>query len=314
MLTKPKVLDISETNIAGLGTELEKETYQKPDDPTKLLHDVHFWLGLETTQDEAGTAAYKTVELDTFLLGLPVQHREVQGAESKLFLSYFKKLVIMAGGIETGFKHVGPKEYRSRLLQISGANNRIVVREVPKTRDSLNDSDCFILDMGLQIYQFNGEKASGQEKHKAMEYAHAVAGERKSAIVKVFEQNDSDATPFWDGVGGKGPVRKVDPKQHLQQTKKTLLKVSDSTGPLTTTVVAQDASIKKSLLSSDDVFILDSGIDVYIWVGKNASAQEKASALEVAMKYLVENNKPPTTHISRILEGGDNQEFNASFS
>ena len=38
-------------------------TYKKPDDD-KLYHDVHFWLGLETTQDEAGTAAYKTVELD----------------------------------------------------------------------------------------------------------------------------------------------------------------------------------------------------------------------------------------------------------
>ena len=46
-------------------------------DEDALEYDVHFWIGKYSTQDEYGTAAYKTVELDTYHNDKPVQHREV---------------------------------------------------------------------------------------------------------------------------------------------------------------------------------------------------------------------------------------------
>ena len=49
------------------------------------------WLFLAQDEYIYGTAAYKTVELDTYLDDKAVQHRECEGYESDLFMSYFPK-------------------------------------------------------------------------------------------------------------------------------------------------------------------------------------------------------------------------------
>ena len=46
-----------------------------------------------TNQDEYGVAAYKYVELDTYLDDGAVQHRQVQGHESDLFKEYFEYIM-----------------------------------------------------------------------------------------------------------------------------------------------------------------------------------------------------------------------------
>lgn len=47
--------------------------------------------GDHCTQDESGSAAIFTVQMDDHLGGKPIQYREVQGHESRTFLGYFKK-------------------------------------------------------------------------------------------------------------------------------------------------------------------------------------------------------------------------------
>jgi hypothetical protein len=64
---------------------------------TKLVWDLFFWLGVESTADEQGVAAFKTVEIDDALGGAPVQHREEQGKESQEFLQCFKSIEYRPG-------------------------------------------------------------------------------------------------------------------------------------------------------------------------------------------------------------------------
>ncbi|KAJ3376787.1 hypothetical protein HDU92_009008 [Lobulomyces angularis] len=350
-LTKPKKIDIADTNIAGLGTDLEKKvrleaaktekawegvgqkvelkvwrienfkvvpwpesdygkfyngdsyivlnTWKKPDEP-KLYHDIHFWLGRETSQDEAGTAAYKTVELDDFLGTLPVQHREVEGAESALFKSYFTELRIVVGGVESGFNHVKPEEYKPRLIHIHvnkkkpGQNiTGLYIKEVSISYKSLNSGDVFVYDSGLKLLQWNGSNASGQEKVKAAEFVRKVSSARKGlATITVFDEGDADSA-FFEAIGGRGPVS---PPLKLKFKLEAIGKFG------------------KKLLDSKDVFIVDGQqYGIFIWVGKSCSTLEKQSSMKTAMEYLKKENLPMDSSISRVLEGGENEAFFSEF-
>lgn len=62
-------------------------------------------LGNECSQDESGAAAIFTVQLDDYLNGRAVQHREVQGFESSTFLGYFKSGIKYKVGWVDGRAH-----------------------------------------------------------------------------------------------------------------------------------------------------------------------------------------------------------------
>jgi len=270
----------------------------------KKLYNVHFWIGLESTQDEYGTAAYKTVELDTLLGDLPVQYREVQGDESDLFRSYFSKLIIMEGGIDSGFNHVKPTEYKPRLLHIKGTMKTSSMREVSCDSGSLNSGDCFLYDAGMNIYQFNGKGSSGAERVKAAEMARAIDDERKGLPeVHVFEEGDSDdaSKAFWTGVGGKKdiPESAGDDTAPSARAKK-LFRLSDSTGKM---VFTPEPKCSKASLDTNDVFVFDSGNAIYVWIGKGASKDERAKGMGFATQYLADNKISMSTQCVCVREG-----------
>eukprot|EP01129_Flabellula_baltica_P012085 TRINITY_DN53_c0_g1_i2.p1 TRINITY_DN53_c0_g1~~TRINITY_DN53_c0_g1_i2.p1 ORF type:complete len:383 (+),score=117.02 TRINITY_DN53_c0_g1_i2:33-1151(+) len=278
-------------------------------------YDLHFWLGQSTTQDEAGTAAYKTVELDTKLHDVPVQHREVEGFESPLFLSYFESmggLVTMEGGAETGFHHVEAENYPPRLLQCKGKFNKMLVKQVPLDVSSLNSGDVFVLDLGLTLFQFNGATSGIFEKNKGAEVVARLREQREGGDVWVVDESDPSEydDAFWAHFGGKQEIAAGDSASDAAVVSgHKLYRLSDASGTLQFEFVAE-GKLDRTSLDSNDVFIIDAQHVIYVWIGTEASEQEKGNALGIAQTYINENHDGLPLAITLLQERGvSNDEY-----
>eukprot|EP00457_Paulinella_chromatophora_P002621 gb/GEZN01002626.1/.p1 GENE.gb/GEZN01002626.1/~~gb/GEZN01002626.1/.p1 ORF type:complete len:720 (-),score=116.95 gb/GEZN01002626.1/:256-2352(-) len=290
-------------------------SYKQPGQK-KMNYNIHFWLGTESSQDEQGTAAYKTVELDDFLGQVPVQFREVQGHESEAFKRLFPSTKILHGGVESGFTHVKAKAYQARLLRVKGEMaGAVYITQLPLQLSSLDPDDVYLLDAGLTLFQWNGPGANPSEKIKCRKI---VEGFREERVLGAdgqwrFEivEGEEDNKEFWTYFGLKEAPKQLKPgKQALQDKPHVhkLFKVSDASGSLNFTLVKQ-GEVSLCDLDVNDAFVLDIDFQVYVWIGRNASPAEKRNGMMFAIAYLKELKRPLSTPIVRVLEGHETQAF-----
>ncbi|XP_076844946.1 gelsolin a isoform X2 [Brachyhypopomus gauderio] len=286
-----------------------------------LQYDLHFWLGDFCTQDESGSAAIFTVQMDDHLGGKPIQYREVQGHESKTFLGYFKKgLQYMKGGVASGFKHVVTNEVvMQRVLHVKG---RRVVRatEVPVGWDSFNQGDCFILDLGNEIYQWCGSKSNRFEKLKATQLAKSIRDNERSGRARVYVCDEGvERDKMLEVLGEKPDLPEGlddDLKADASNRKLAkLYKVSDASGTMAMALVADENPFSQSTLESTDCFILDHGSDgkIFVWKGKDANVEERKAAMKAADEFIKKMGYPKHTQVQILPEMGETPLFKQFF-
>lgn len=303
----------------------------KDNESDALLYNAHFWLGENTSQDEAGTAAIKTVELDDLLGDLPVQYRQVQNHETKGFTNLFPNMQIMEGGVDSGFREVKPVEYRSRLLHVRGKPKKMRIDEVPLSLDSLNDNDAYVLDCGTIIYQFRPSGANAWEKQASNKFVNDLKGKRHGKVTDSHVVEWGDTTPecadFWKLMGiesGEQPesLPKTSAYKKKQQAEQEMFAnhvnkmfhVTNEDGAMTTNMV-QEGKLDRAILKeeTDDVLIIDVGRVIFVWIGKTANKEEKRSAMATAHEYITKSGRPKWTPVLRVFDGREPASFWKAF-
>ncbi|WZZ39051.1 hypothetical protein YC2023_035310 [Brassica napus] len=281
-----------------------------------LHHDIHYWLGKGSSQDEHGSVAVMTVELDSALGGRAVQYREVQGQETEKFLSYFKPCIIpQEGGVASGFNHVKPEEHQTRLYICKG-KHVVRVKEVTFARSTLNHDDVFILDTESKIFQFSGSSSSIQERAKALEvvqYIKDTYHDGKCEIAAVDDGRmmaDAEAGEFWELFGGFAPLPKKSAVSDDQTAESDGIKLFSVEKGQTEAVEAE--TLEKELLDTNKCYILDCGLEVFVWKGRNTSIDQRKNASEAAEEFFRSSERPKSNLIS-VMEGFETVMFRSKF-
>ncbi|KAI0418180.1 putative actin-binding protein Fragmin [Xylaria grammica] len=296
------------------------------DGEEKLGHDIFFWLGSKSTQDEAGTAAYKTVELDEYLHGTATQNRELQNEPSDDFVALFSRIRILSGGVRSGFTHVETEEEPKETLlllrvfkhPLAKRADSIVVYEVEPTWRSLDEGDVFVLERNDKIWVWQGQNCSPMEKAKAAQVVHDMTI-AKHVDVEVLSQSESRSRTIVSLLGGEdaeGPFKAARPiVSRESQRPRKLWRLSDASGALEFDVVKEGHGMTTSDLDSNDVFLLDTGNRVWVWQGSGASRAEKAMWIKVAEAYVrhvsgaAENGDTRLSPIAKVADGNESSAF-----
>ncbi|KAM3604348.1 uncharacterized protein V6R79_009830 [Siganus canaliculatus] len=285
-------------------------------------YNIHMWLGNECSQDESGAAAIFAMQLDDFLGGKPVQYREVQNCESNTFLGYFKSgIKYKKGGVASGFQHVVTNDMNvKRLLHVKG-RRAIRATEVDLAWSSFNKGDCFIIDLGKDIYEWCGSECNRFERLKASEVAIDIRDNERNGRAKLhMVEEGEEPSDVTQALGPKTAIAPSTPDSDQVETsnkkKGALYMISDASGSMKVSSVAPSSPFKQAMLSPEECYILDNGVDrnIFVWKGPKANMSERKAAMSAGQQFIKDKGYSNKTQIQVLPAGAETSLFKQFFS
>ena len=282
-------------------------TFTYPGSDT-LHYSIHYWLGFQTSQEAWTSVAAKTVELDDFLGGKPVQHREMQGYETESFLELFPTFTLRKGAIDESRP---ARAEKVRLLRVAGKFNRTQLHEFPVDLKHLNSHDVFILDAGKQIFQYNGRNTNAWVKRKGCEVLENMQDARKlpHSAVHTVAGTEDECPQFWMFFGGIKDVTDS-PRDNVVVSKDGEAKVFGISKDMQRLTEPRLATFEA--LHPSTALLVDTTYSLFIWGGFDVDAAAlKRSYLKICETYLADHptRSMRSTPVVYCTQGNEPDEF-----
>ncbi|EPS61130.1 hypothetical protein M569_13669, partial [Genlisea aurea] len=151
---------------------------------------------------------------------------------------------------------------------------------------SLNSSECFVLQSGTSIFSWHGNQSSFEQQQLATKVAEFL---KPGSIIKHTKEG-TESSSFWFPLGGKQSYagKKAVPEVVRDPH---LFEISINKGKFQ---VEEIYNFSQDDLLTEDVLILDTHAEVFVWIGQSSDSKNKQNAFEIGQKY---------TELAASLEG-----------
>ncbi|XP_061381898.1 gelsolin, cytoplasmic-like isoform X1 [Danaus plexippus] len=314
--------DITDQETAKLYTsEVYVAKYQYKNDNDEDLTVAYLWLGKDASSDdiEAGIHLLDSIEEES---EGPVIHVKLpQGKENKHFLTLFKgNLIILCGDKENEYKcqnfSGSYDDDGIRLFKVEGTKLGEDMRamQVEERSDNLEIDDVFILETPDVVYLWNGKDSSEKEQEAAKNFASLLFEEKEVTEVNQGDEPDE----FWEVLGGAPEEKDSSWKQAASRRANVPPSLSSVTLRANGKLRFEELEeFSQTDLSDDGAFILDTGEELYLWLGKNTPQRVKQARLKIITDYIEDDGLERTAESAVVVtlrQGGEPQTFKNLFT
>jgi hypothetical protein len=144
---------------------------------------------------------------------------------------------------------------------------------------SLSSSDCFVLQSGNALFTWHGNASSFEQQ----QWASKVAEFLKSGAAIKHTKEGTESSAFWFALGGKQSYSSKAATQEVVVRDPHLYTFYLKNGKLE---VAEMFNFCQDDLLTEDILILDTHAEVFVWIGQSVDPKEKQKAFDVGQKYI----------------------------
>ncbi|XP_071963998.1 protein flightless-1 homolog [Antedon mediterranea] len=289
------------------GDKTDDDEDEEDSQEDEIAYTVYFWQGRDSSNMGWLTFTFSLQKKFESLFGEKLEVVKLcQQQENLKFLSHFKyKFIIHRGkrkAVPIKGEELNPKFYHVRA---NGGSLFTRCVQVHPTSKWLNSEFCYILmvpfnseDMKGIVYTWIGDTCDGEVSRMAEEMAYDMFGEHYSH--QLLTEGEEPENFWWVALGGKRPYdTDTDYMEHVR-----LFRCSNDKGFFTVSEKCSDFC--QDDLADDDVMILDTGHEVYQWVGPLCSDTEVKLAFKSAQVYIqhLRNKQPDAPRKLAVIKKG----------
>eukprot|EP00833_Pecoramyces_ruminatium_P004791 jgi/Orpsp1_1/1178823/evm.model.c7180000066857.1 len=297
----------------------------------ELKHKIYQWIGKMAEKDKLFCSAIYSVMLKGFINETSNISREIEGEESDDLKYIFGSEIRYLDYSECAESRLSSPyefQYPLRMYKIYG-NGKIHL--VESSHLMFDTNSVFLIDAGLELYQWNGKNSSFINKAFCRILLKRInSNDRKGkAEIIEFEEFEED-TSFWELFDEQRTEENAEEFSNIimeNEKNKEVFKVAKQ--PIKLYKIPDVESLddvdcedyleeegyflNKNLLNSENCYVMDCGVELFLWTGNRASEESRDLIQEFTVKLIPNKVRPNWVGLQRFNENNESELFAIRF-